>query len=194
MLRAVPLAVVPQSMPPHVRAALDDDDNATRDLLTEILPRVRNLVRYLVRDDKDVDDIAQDALVAVLEDLRGYRGEGRFEAWVDRIVARLTIARIRKRRFFWKRDTQYNSNLMLANGKAAADEYLHRREMVQMLDDLPQEQRYVLVLHHALDMTIPEMAEELGIPIETVRNRLRLAKTQLRNNNAVEPAEEGEGN
>jgi RNA polymerase sigma-70 factor (ECF subfamily) len=63
--------------------------------------------------------------------------------------------------------------------------------MVQMLDDLPQEQRYVLVLHHALDMTVPEMAEELGIPIETVRSRLRLAKARLRNNNAVEPAEEG---
>jgi DNA-directed RNA polymerase specialized sigma24 family protein len=38
------------------------------------------------------------------------------------------------------------------------------------------------------------MAEELGIPIETVRSRLRLAKARLRNNNAVEPAEEGEGN
>jgi RNA polymerase sigma-70 factor (ECF subfamily) len=191
MLRAVPLAVVPQGMPQRVRAALDGDDIAARDLLTEILPRVRNLVRYLVRGDEDVDDIAQDALVAVMEDLRGYRGEGRFESWVDRIVARLTISRIRKRRFFWKRDTQYNSDLMLASGGAAADEYLHRREMVQMLDDLPLEQRHVLVLHHALDMTVPEMAEELGVPIETVRSRLRLAKARLRNN-AAETAEEGD--
>ena len=194
MLRVVSLAVAPPTIPPRIRSAVEGDEDATRDLLTEILPRVRNLVRYLVRGDEDVDDIAQDALVAVLEDLRGYRGEGKFEAWVDRIVARLTIARIRKRRFFWKRDTQYNSDLMLASGGAAADEYLHRREMVQMLDDLPQEQRYVLVLHHALDMTVPEMAEELGIPIETVRSRLRLAKARLRSNNVVEPAEEGEGN
>ena len=66
------------------------------DLLTEILPRVRNLVRYLVRGDEDVDDIAQDALVAVMEDLRGYRGEGRFESWVDRIVARLMDQYARK--------------------------------------------------------------------------------------------------
>jgi RNA polymerase sigma-70 factor (ECF subfamily) len=177
-------------MPARVRAALDGDESAARDLLTDILPRVRNLVRYLVRGDEDVDDIAQDALVAVMEDLRGYRGEGRFESWVDRIVARLTIARIRKRRFFWKRDTQYNSDLMLASGGAAADEYLHRREMVQMLDDLPLEQRHVLVLHHALDMTVPEMADELGIPIETVRSRLRLAKARLRTS-AAESAEEG---
>jgi RNA polymerase sigma-70 factor, ECF subfamily len=191
MLRVVSLAVVPPSIPPRVRAAIDGDETATRDLLTEILPRVRNLVRYLVRGDEDVDDIAQDALVAVLEDLPGYRGEGRFEAWVDRIVARLTIARIRKRRFFSKRDTQYNSDLMLASGGAAADEYLHRREMVQMLDELPIEQRHVLVLHHALDLTVPEMAEELGVPIETVRSRLRLAKARLLRTHASESAEDG---
>jgi RNA polymerase sigma-70 factor (ECF subfamily) len=167
-------------MPEHVRAAIVGDETATRELLTGILPRVRNLVRYLVRGDEDVDDIAQDALVAVLEDLPTYRGEGRFEAWVDRVVARLTIARLRKRRTFWKRDTQYNSDLMLASGGAAADEYMHRREMVKLLDDLPAEQRYVLVLHHALDLTVPEMARELGIPIETVRSRLRLAKARLR--------------
>ena len=190
MLRVVSLAVAPPSIPPRVRAAIEGEETAIRDLLTEILPRVRNLVRYLVRGDEEVDDIAQDALVAVLEDLPGYRGEGRFEAWVDRIVARLTIARIRKRRFFSKRDTQYNSDLMLASGGAAADEYLHRREMVQMLDELPIEQRHVLVLHHALDLTVPEMAEELGIPVETVRSRLRLAKARLRTN-ATESAEDG---
>lgn len=159
---------------------MDGDESATQELLTDILPRVRNLVRYLVRGDEEVDDIAQDALVAVLEDLPGYRGEGRFESWVDRIVARLTIARIRKRRSLWKRATPYNSDLMLASGGAAADEYLHRREMIQTLDELPLEQRHVLVLHHALDLTIPEMAGELGIPIETVRSRLRLAKAKLR--------------
>ena len=189
MLRVVPLAVAP-SMPALVRAAIAGDEAATRELLTDILPRVRNLVRYLVRGDEDVDDIAQDALVAVLEDLRGYRGEGRFEAWVDRIVARLTIARLRRRRSLWKRATPYNSDLMLASGGAAADEYLHRREMLQTLDELPLEQRHVLVLHHALDLTVPEMADELGIPIETVRSRLRLAKARLRNT-AAWTSEEG---
>jgi len=188
----VSVAVAPPPVPQLVRAAMDGDEKATRELLTDILPRVRNLVRYLVRGDEDVDDIAQDALVAVLEDLPGYRGEGRFESWVDRIVARLTIARIRKRRSLWKRATPYNSDLMLASGSAPADEYLHRREMIQTLDDLPLEQRHVLVLHHALDLTVPEMAGELGIPIETVRSRLRLAKAKLRSS-AVWASEEGGG-
>jgi RNA polymerase sigma-70 factor (ECF subfamily) len=180
MLLVVPLAVALPSILPRVRAAIDGDETARRELLTEILPRVRNLVRYLVRRDDDTDDITQDALVTVLVDLGGYRGEGKFEAWVDRIVARLTISRIKKRRFQSQRDTPYNSDLMLASPSHAGEEFLYRRQIVRLLDALPLEQRHVLVLHHVLDMTVPEIAAELGVPVETVRSRLRLAKSRLR--------------
>jgi RNA polymerase sigma-70 factor (ECF subfamily) len=181
MMRVVPLAVAP-IIQPRVRAAIDGNESARRDLLTEILPRVRNLVRYLVRSDDETDDITQDALVAVLVDLDTYRGEGKFEAWVDRIVARLAISRIRRRRDQSKRDTQFTSDLMLASPSHASDEFLYRRQLVRMLDGLPIEQRHVLVLHYVLDMTVPEAATELGVPIETVRSRLRLAKSRLRTN------------
>jgi RNA polymerase sigma-70 factor (ECF subfamily) len=179
MLRAVPLAVAPV-IQPRVRAAIDGDERARRELLTEILPRVRNLVRYLVRSDDETDDITQDALVAVLVDLDTYRGEGKFESWVDRIVARLAISRIRRRRDQSKRDTQFTSDLMLASPSHASDEFLYRRQLVRMLDGLPIDQRHVLVLHYVLDMTVPEAAAELGVPLETVRSRLRLAKSRLR--------------
>jgi len=192
MLRLVPLAAAP-SVHPRVRAAIDGDEAAKRELLTEILPRVRNLVRYLVRSDDETDDVTQDALVAVLVDLEGYRGEGRFEAWVDRIVARLAISRIRKIRHQSKRDTQFNSELMLASPRVTSDEFLYRRQIVRLLDGLPIEQRHVLVLHYALDMTVPETAAELGVPIETVRSRLRLAKSRLRTSEAPDPAEQDEG-
>jgi len=105
-------------------------------------------------------------------------------------AARLTISRLRKRRFEWKRDTQYNSDLMLASRGPGTDEFLHRRQIIQMLDDLPLDQRHALVLHHVLDMTVPEVAEELGVPAETVRSRLRLAKNRLRTSGA--PIVDGE--
>src|SRR6185295_18994630 len=60
------------------------------------------------------------------------------------------------------------------------DEYLLRRWAVSVLDELPLPQRHAVVLHHLLDMTVPEICEELGIPRETVRSRLRLARTRLR--------------
>src|SRR5438132_251063 len=83
---------------PRIAAAARGDRAAAESLCRELLPRVRNLVRYLVRGDALVDDIAQESLVAVLRGLGGYRAEGTFKSWVDRVVARTTFALIRKKR------------------------------------------------------------------------------------------------
>src|SRR3954470_13400032 len=81
---------------PRVAAAARGDRAAAEALCRELLPRVRNLVRYLLRGDSRVDDVAQEALIAVLRGLGTFRGEGRFESWVDRVVARTTFATIRR--------------------------------------------------------------------------------------------------
>jgi RNA polymerase sigma-70 factor (ECF subfamily) len=52
--------------------------------------------------------------------------------------------------------------------------------MARALDTLPFEQRHALVLHHVLEMSVPEVAEEMRAPIETVRSRLRLGRVRLR--------------
>ncbi|HOU94740.1 MAG TPA: sigma factor-like helix-turn-helix DNA-binding protein [Polyangiaceae bacterium] len=67
-----------------------------------------------------------------------------------------------------------------ADEGARPDEYLRRRRLVRHLDALPLEQRHALVLHHVLELTVPEIARELATPEETVRSRLRLARLRLR--------------
>ncbi|HVZ31671.1 MAG TPA: RNA polymerase sigma factor, partial [Polyangiaceae bacterium] len=63
-----------------------------RQLVLYLLPRVRNLVRYLVRGDRDVDDLSQEALLAILQGLPSYRGDGAFRSWADRVVVRRVFA------------------------------------------------------------------------------------------------------
>ncbi|MEO7732174.1 MAG: RNA polymerase sigma factor [Kofleriaceae bacterium] len=152
---------------------------AAQALCRELLPRVRNLVRYLLRGDARVDDVAQEALIAVLRGLGSFRGEGRFESWVDRIVARTTFATIRRIRA----ETQPGEHAAVEGevGEAGGGEtYALRRELAQALDRLPGDQREALVLHFAIGMTVPEIAETAAAPIETVRSRLRLGKAALR--------------
>src|SRR3954469_17175198 len=81
---------------PRIAAAAAGDRAAAQELCRELLPRVRNLVRYLLRGDSRVDDVAQEALIAVLRGLGTFRGDGRFESWVDRVVARTAFAVIRR--------------------------------------------------------------------------------------------------
>lgn len=172
-----------------LRAACEGHRDAARVVVTKLLPRVRNLVRYLVRGDQDVDDIAQEALIALIRGLPQYRGEGAFEAWTDRVVVRVTFAHLRRRRAQPALAALSSDDLRGAQPGMPTDEYLLRRRATALLDELPEDQRQALVLHHVLEMSVPEVAEHLGAPLETVRSRLRLAKTRLRERAALAAAD-----
>lgn len=191
--RAEPTTTVSAAgIDPRVRAAASGDRAAAQQLLKEMLPRVRNLVRYLVRGDSEADDLAHEALIAVVRGLPTFRGESSFRSWTDRVVVRSTFAGIRRRR---REDAERRSaapDLRLVGGEATRpDEYAERRRVVALLDQLPVEQRMALVMHHVLGMSVPEIAEELRVPAETVRSRLRLARARLRELGG-EPDDEGD--
>lgn len=164
----------------RVAAAVAGDRKAIESLVTELLPRIRNLVRYLVRGDNDADDLAQEALVAIVRGLPTHRGEGSFNAWADRVAVRSTFAGLRKAR---RARAQLDASADLASvphPDGPPDEYAVRRATVRMLDQIPDDQRHVLVLHHVLGMSVPAIAEEMNVPFETVRSRLRIGIGKLR--------------
>ena len=176
---------------PRILAAIQGEREATGALLVELLPRVRNLVRYLVRGDADVEDIAQEALIALVRGLPSYRAEGRFQSWADRVVARTTFAWLKRSRGREAHHADAPVELVAVPSEdALPDEYVHRRHMMTLMDRLSNEQRHALVLHHVLELSVPEISSELGIPFETVRSRLRLGRTNLR---ALATAEDGGG-
>ena len=164
-----------------VRAAQAGDRRALETLLNRLLPRVRNLVRYLVRNDEDTDDMAQVALIQIAKGIGTFRGDGSLEAWADRITVRETLRYKRNRTRRMQERTRNRHEL--AAGAAAApspQSYLRRRDAIRLLDSLPDIHREVLVLHHVVGHTVPEIASTLNIPLETVRSRLRLGVRKLR--------------
>ncbi len=197
-LQGRPAAVTAGSgaeMDSRIRAAAAGDRAAAQALLLVLLPRIRNLVRYLIRGDADTDDLAQEALIAILRGLGSFRGESSFERWADRVAVRATFAGIRRRRRESSDRAAAEPELRLASSVAPPDdEFADRRQAAALLDALPLEQRHAMVMHHVLGMSVPEIARELGVPAETVRSRLRLGRTRLRElgMSATEEAE-GEG-
>lgn len=157
-------------------------------LMRELLPRVRNLVRYLVRGDQAVDDLAQEGLVAILKGLPGYRGDAPLFAWADRVVVRSTFERRRRDRVRASREgAEIPSDDAPMMRESAPDLALDRRALVLALERLNVQQRDALVLHHVVGMSVPEVAERLEAPLETVRSRLRLGMSALREALAIDP-------
>ncbi len=157
----------------------------------DLLPRVRNLVRYLVRGDSDIEDISQEALIALLHGLPTYRGDGLLRSWADRVVARTTFLWLKRMRDSrGPRSNEPEALVAVPSEDTPLDEHVHRQHVVTLLDRIPNEQRHALVLHHVMEMSVPEISAELGIPLETVRSRLRLGRAALRALAAREEAEE----
>jgi RNA polymerase sigma-70 factor, ECF subfamily len=167
-------------LPELVTRAAHGNRKALTALGTRLLPRVRNLVRYLIRGDQDVDDVAQEALVAVLRGLSSYRGLGTLESWTDRVAARATFSWLRRRRAQEQLRAARSDTERIVDGATLPDEALSRRRFVHLLDQLPWEQRHALVLRHVAGLSVAEIAEEAGAPLETVRTRLRLGRGRLR--------------
>jgi RNA polymerase sigma-70 factor, ECF subfamily len=169
---------------PRIAKAAAGDRKAAHALLSDHLPRIRNLIRYLVRGDREVDDIAQQALIAVVKGLGTYRGEGRFESWVDRVTVRETFAHLQKDR----REREHRALLFDVDAipAEARTTFLERREAVERLDTLPEEQRAAVVLHHVVGMSVPEVAEATGVSFDTAKSRIRLAMEKLRRDVAAE--------
>lgn len=170
----------PEAPDPLVLAAQAGDKKAAAAVLQKLLPRLRNLVRYLVRGDRHVDDIAQEALIAILRGLPTYRGDGSLSSWADRITARTTIGWLRRERKTREREQESFDPEELHARSEAPDAYALRRQAVARLDVLPYEQRHALVLHHVVGLSVPEVAAQLDAPIETIRSRLRIAQNKLR--------------
>lgn len=177
------MKLAPSAMPSgdtgqRLARARAGDPDALRELVLAWQPRVRNLVRYLVRGDDQIDDLSQQALLTALEKLAGYRGEGALEAWLDGIVLRVTLRSMRRFRLRWAREVEHDDDTSAAAAETAR--YPDRRKLARALDQVPEKQRSALVMHHVLGMSAREIAELERIPEETARSRLKHGMALLR--------------
>lgn len=164
-----------------VGRALSGDAASMEALLLRLLPRARNLVRYLIRGDREVDDIVQTSLLLIARRLCTFEGRGAFTAWADRLVARTTFAELRRRDHLTRTEPPpFLEGVPDPDDVPSPLDYAVRRRVVRLLDQLSVPQRTALVLHHVLELTVPEIAFETGVPVETVRSRLRLGRDRLR--------------
>ncbi|MCG5052826.1 MAG: sigma-70 family RNA polymerase sigma factor [Myxococcales bacterium] len=148
-------------------------------MLTFLLPSIRNLIRYLLRGDEDVDDVTQEALIALVQGLHTFSGSGAFVSWANRVVARVTFAFIKRRRSAVASSDAALDEVVPAPPSHGGD-FLARRALVDLLDKIPEDQRVAFVMHDLLELTPLDIARDLGVPVETVRSRVRLAKERLR--------------
>jgi RNA polymerase sigma-70 factor (ECF subfamily) len=154
------------------------DQQAFASLAMAAGDRLHAVAHRILRDTDLAEDATQQALLNVWRDLPQLRDPARFDAWSYRLLVRACYAEARRTRRF-----SPNLRLLPTDEPMAADglaSVVDRDQLERGFRRLSIDHRAVVVLHHYLDLPLPEVAEALGIPEGTVRSRLHNAMRGLR--------------
>jgi RNA polymerase sigma-70 factor (ECF subfamily) len=160
-----------------VQRAKDGDRDAFDALMSSWLDRLFRIAYLCLRDADSAQDAVQEALVDCWRELPRLREPHRFDAWLRRITMRAITDEARRRR-------RMSGNVVALRmepaqpdrSQALADE----DEIARVFERLSIDHRTVVVLHHYLGLTVPEIAKALGVPAGTAKSRLHYAAVTLR--------------
>ena len=138
-------------------------------------------VRRLGVADSAVDDVVQDVLLVVHRRFPDFEWRSSLETWLFGILLRIVSKQRRSMRRREHEPLDEHLGHALASGDMVRD-LEHRdaaRLLQRLLDSLSDEKRAMVVAVEVEQMTIPEAAEALGIPITTAQTRLRTGRREL---------------
>ncbi|MBW7845226.1 MAG: sigma-70 family RNA polymerase sigma factor [Bacteroidia bacterium] len=160
--------------------------------LAELIHRYKrnvfSAIYLLVKNRSVAEDLFQDTFIKAIQTLRAgnYNEEGKFGPWVVRIGRNLAIDFIRKeKRNIIITDSEGNdilSYLQVAesNKDDKLIQYQTEHNIKELVKQLPEDQREVLILRHWGNMSFKEIADHTNVSINTALGRMRYALNNLR--------------
>jgi RNA polymerase sigma-70 factor (ECF subfamily) len=145
-------------------------------LIEPHIPALRRYAFALLRDRDRADDLVQDTLERVLARWSSRRTDGDLRAWLFTILRNLHVSA-------WRRDRLRGTAAALDEvpGVAAQQEArLEVHDVLAALEQLPEQQKSLLLLVGVEDFSYDDAARILGMPIGTVMSRLSRARQRLR--------------
>ncbi|MGB2717036.1 MAG: RNA polymerase sigma factor [Vicinamibacterales bacterium] len=149
--------------------------------------RVYRAARAIVRDDKEAEDVMQQAYVNAYANLRQFNGQARFSTWLTRIAINEALARVRRLGRYEPFDDEFPKveSLMSAtsnydNPERQAFGGELRALLEWAIDRLPDGAREVFVLREVEGLSTAEVADSIGVSEDVVKTRLSRARAALR--------------
>ena len=171
-----------------VSSFLGGDESTLQELILRHERRVFTSIYLLVKDKDLANDLFQETFIKVINTLRSgqYNEEGKFISWVLRIAHNLVIDHFRSlKRMPMVYDTDEYSvfdTLPLTDSNAEdklMDEQV-KNQVRQLIEELPYDQREVVIMRHFANMSFKEIAECTHVSINTSLGRMRYALINLR--------------
>lgn len=167
---------------------VEGDENALTILIKRHQSKIFGFIYSKILDRDISNDIFQDTFIKVIKTLKSksYNEEGKFLPWVMRIAHNLIIDHYRKnKKMPMFRETEEFSIFSIMSDDSLTIENKIIREQVEMdlrklIDELPADQKEVLIMRMYQDMSFKEISEITGVSINTALGRMRYALMNMR--------------
>ena len=173
-----------------VERVLAGDDAAFRGLVEKYQERLYTMAYGVLRNREDARDVTQDAFIKAYRSLASFRKESSFYTWLYRIGMNLSIDLTRKRK---RREASgLREEVATRNEQGAVHEMHHQEnprrvierrqlyaQIMDAMDQLPEDQKQVILLRELERMSYREIAEVMDVAEGTVMSRLYYARKKL---------------
>lgn len=165
------------------------DNKAFDELLARYQAKIFNYIFFIVRNQELAEDLFQETFVKAIVTIQQgrYTADGKFGAWLTRIAHNLVIDAFRQER---SENTISNdeSEVDLLNDIDLCDDNIEMQmvndqtlsDVRRLVDALPENQREVVYMRYYQDLSFKEIAEIIGVSINTALGRMRYALLNMR--------------
>jgi RNA polymerase sigma-70 factor (ECF subfamily) len=163
--------------------AMRGDHDAFAALVGAATSRLYALASLILRDSGRAEDATQEAFVTAWRELPRLRDVDRFDAWLRRLLVNACYdeaRRINRRSEVGLFSLGDRSVVDISPGHDMPSNLAQTDRIERAFRQLPFEQRTVLVLQHYFDLSHAEIAETVGIPVATVKSRVRYGIAAMR--------------
>jgi len=171
-----------------VKNYIKGDEKALEILISRHNQRISSFIYSKVLNRDVTEDIFQDTFIKVIKTLKkgSYSEEGKFLPWVMRIAHNLIIDYFRKnkRMPMFEGSDDFNIFSVIGDDKLNAEKQLIKNQIDSdlkiLVEELPDDQKEVLVMRIYKDMSFKEISENTGVSINTALGRMRYALINMR--------------
>ena len=172
-----------------IQEALGGDSKAYTRLMAKHHDAIFNFIYRMVRNRQQVEDLTQEAFIKAFASLKNFNDEYAFSTWLYKIATNNSIDFIRKRKLqtysidkpieakdsdytFELRDESYEADKELISGQRT-------KLLESAIKNLPEKYRAVIHMRHVEEKSYEEIADQLKLPIGTVKAHIFRAREML---------------
>ena len=171
-----------------ISAARSGNANAMEALYNTTFKGVYYTAQKITGNAQDAEELAQETYIKIFSSLDQVQDPAAFPAWANRIASNISISYLRKSRpVLFATDEQ--EELTLGSIPETTEEFLpaefvqtqdKREKLMAAIEELPEKQRTAIYMHYFSEMPLKDVAQELGVNENTVKNRLNAGRASIR--------------